>query len=127
RSSPSSLSAALFLTALLMLGQHPDPNLESRFESAKYTERVAGDLKSALNQYTAILAGVGKNRWLAAQVLLQIAQCEERLDQRNAARATYTRLVNEYADQQESAASARERLAAWTGNLQGPRNLDFER
>lgn len=113
--------------ALLLAAQAAEPDLESRLEAALHAEMVSGDLKSAVDQYTAILAHARDQRPVAARALFQLAQCEERLGQREAARAAYSRLVNEFGDQVETATRAKERLAGLARTPRGPQNLDFER
>jgi erythromycin esterase len=100
---------------------------DADLEAALHTETVTGDLKGALVQYGAILAGAHENRALAARALWQIAQCQEKLGQKDAAHASYQRLVNEFGDQTEVAARAKERLAIWLHGQWGPQNLNFER
>jgi erythromycin esterase len=117
------LAAAAFQAAFLFA----QADIEARFEAARHAEEVAGDLQSALNQYNSILSQARNNRSLAARILLQKAQCEERLGHRDDARLTYARILKDYRDQSAVAARARERLAAWTRTPQGPHNLDFER
>jgi erythromycin esterase len=116
------LALALFLTAV----QASESDLDARLEAALHTEMVGGDLKNAVDQYNAIVAQAGENRAVAARALFQAGQCQERLGQRAAARASYLKLVKDFSDQSEMAARARERLAAWSLDQPGPRNLDFE-
>ncbi len=109
--------------AFLLAAQLPDGEMES----ARHLEMVTGDLQGAVRQYAVIVAKARDNRPLAAQALFQMAQCQERLGLRPAARGSYVRLVHEFGDQTELAARARERLASWTWSEPGPQNLDFER
>jgi erythromycin esterase len=115
------LAVALFLAA-----QASDVDPESRLAAAIHTEMVEGDLKRAVEQYTAILARSPANRPIAAQALSHLAECQEKAGQREAAHAAYLRLARDFGDQAELAARAREKLAAWTRAQQGPRNLNFE-
>ncbi len=87
-------------------------------------EEVSGDLKGALALYDTLLSQAGADGALAARALLGMAQCEERLGRRDAARLHYLRIIHDYPG---LAAGARERLAALSGTAAGPRNLDFER
>ena len=117
----------LLVFGFLLATQTPDADLEGRLAAAIHAEVVTGDLAGAVSQYSAILAQVPHNRSIAARALWHMAQCQEQLGQRAAARATYTRLVHEFADEADIAAHAREKLASWTRTPQGPLNLDFER
>ncbi len=113
--------------ALWLAAQAAGADLDGRLEAARHSETVDGDLKSAIDQYNAILERARENRPIAARALLQLAQCQEKLGRRDAAHAAYLRLVKEFSDQPEVAAVAREQLAGWTRAHQGPQNLDFGR
>jgi erythromycin esterase len=115
------LAVALFLAA-----QASEVDPASRLASAIHSEIVDGDLKRAVEQYTAILASSQVNRPIAAQALLHLAECHEKAGQREAAHADYLRLARDFSDQAQLAARAREKLAAWTRAAPGPRNLNFE-
>jgi erythromycin esterase len=117
----------LSMAAAICLAAPPEANLDRRLEAALHTEMVAGDLKSAVDQYNAILEAARGNRSIAAKALFQLAQCEERMGRRVAAHAAYLRIVRDYGDQPEVVASTKQRLAVWTSTEQGPQNLDFER
>jgi len=73
------------------------------------TELVDGDLKKAIEQYGRVAAG--GNRALAAQALVRMAECYQKLGDLQA-RTIYQRLVREFGDQPESVAIARARLGA---------------
>ncbi len=96
---------------LTMVGnaQQADPGVQLR--AAIETEEVAGDLKGAMALYRQIIAADGKNRPVTAKAMLRLAGCYEKLGQAEA-RKLYERLVAEYSDQTQEAASARTRLAA---------------
>jgi Tol biopolymer transport system component len=82
---------------------------EAQFKAAQHTEEVEGDLKGAIEQYKKLAQG--SDRAIAAKALLQMAACYEKLGQSDAQK-TYERVVREFADQLESAATAQTRLAA---------------
>ncbi len=117
----------LLLVVCSLTAQQPSAEIDSRLEAAIHTEMVEGDLKRAIDQYRSILTQAGSNRRIAARALFQIAECQEKLAANDAARATYTRLVTEFADQPDIVARVKERLASRTKAQRGPRNLDFER
>ena len=73
------------------------------------TELVDGNLRAAIQQDQKVARS--GNRALAAQALLRMAECYEKLGDAQA-RAVYQRLVREFADQSDVATSARTRLGA---------------
>jgi hypothetical protein len=85
---------------------------ELALRAAMEQEDVRGDLKAAIDEYRAVVATYAKsNRDVAAQALLRMGQCYEKLGDAEARKA-YQRLVTEFADQAALARVARERLAA---------------
>jgi hypothetical protein len=95
---------------------------EKAFEAAYYREVVAGDPAGAIRQYRAVIGESTADRAMAAKALLQIGICQEKLGQRKAAYATWTRVTLEFGDEGEIVRRAKTRLAGWSG----PRNLKFE-
>lgn len=94
------------------------------YQQALMKERSQGDLAGAIQIYERIVKQHGSDRKLAAQALLQIAGCQERMGGENA-RRTYERLVKEYPDQPQTVAEARGRMAALmapAGVSKAPRN-----
>lgn len=89
---------------------------EKLLEAARQKEVVDGDLKGAIEQYGKIAAQFAAQPGVAAQALLKMGQCQEKLGQAEA-RRSYERVVKEYAGAAQYAAQARARLAA----LAGPR------
>ncbi|MCX6563565.1 MAG: tetratricopeptide repeat protein [Candidatus Aminicenantes bacterium] len=75
---------------------------------------MAGDLPKAIAIYQDILKRFPGNREVAAQALLRMGQCHEKLGNAEA-RAAYERVVREYADQAGIVAQARARLAVLGG------------
>ena len=92
-------------------------NAEQLYQSGLYQEDVAGDLPKAIAIYQDILKRFPGNREVAAQALLRMGQCHEKLGDAQAkeARTAYERLVRDYADQSGIVAQARARLAALGG------------
>jgi Tol biopolymer transport system component len=89
--------------ALAQNGRTPDV----LFKAAQHTEQVQGDLKTAIAQYQKVVdAG---NRALAAQALIRIAECHQKLGDAEASKV-YQRIVRDYADQADAIAVARARL-----------------
>ena len=88
---------------------------ERQLKAAMNTELVDGNLKLAIEQYKKV-ADSG-NRALAAQALLRMAACYQKLGD-GEAQKTYERLIREFSDQKEAVSVARAQLgkgAAATG------------
>jgi Tol biopolymer transport system component len=110
RASAFVVMAAL-VALLTMVGdaRQTDPGVQLRGAIEK--EEVTGDLEGAMTLYRQIIAANGKNRAVTARAMLHLAGCHEKLGQAEA-RKVYERLVAEFSDQTQEAASARARLAA---------------
>jgi Tol biopolymer transport system component len=82
--------------------------------AALHQEEVEGNLEAAIETYKKLLAEFPGNRPLAAQAQLHLGFCYEKLGEAQAkeARTAYERVVRDYADQAETVAQARARLAA---------------
>src|SRR5512143_1034821 len=89
--------------------QAGDPGV--RLRAAIQKEEVDGDLPGAIDLYKKIVADPGANRAVAAEALLRLGGCHEKLGQAEARKA-YERLVAEYPDQAEKVKAARQRLSA---------------
>ncbi|MBL7185069.1 MAG: PD40 domain-containing protein [Phycisphaerae bacterium] len=76
-----------------------------------FAEQMEGDLDAAIKVYERVLQEFPKSRAQAAEALLHIGLCYEKLGKQEAQKA-YRRLIKEYADQHEPVAQARARLAA---------------
>lgn len=110
------VSVLLAAMAGLLFGQ-----AEKMLEAARQKEAVEGDLKGAIEQYRKIAAQFARQPEVAAQALVKMGQCQEKMGQAEA-RKSYERVVKEYAGAGQYAAQARVRLAA----LSGPRPSDGE-
>jgi len=84
---------------------------EKLLARAEHKATVEGNLKGAIEDYRAIAAGAGANRQLAAEALVRMAECYQKLGDAEA-RAIYQRVVREYADVRGPSARARAGLAA---------------
>jgi WD40 repeat protein len=80
------------------------------FEQALAKERIEGNLPEAIRLYERVVTAFGSDRALASRALMQVGLCYEKLGREEAIRA-YERLVREFADQPETVAQARARLA----------------
>jgi Tol biopolymer transport system component len=93
-----------------LLAQAPR-SADARFKAAVHKEEVEGNLKGAIDDYLQIVAGAGTNRALAAEALVRMAACHQKLGDADA-RKVYERVVREYADQADATSVARSRLTA---------------
>jgi len=98
---------------------------ELRFQEAHRKETIDGDLKSAIDLYRRAIAEAGSNRLIAAQALVRMGECYEKLGDAEARKA-YERVVREFGDQKESVAAARVRLAA-LGRPAAPSGISVRR
>src|SRR4051812_2215308 len=104
-----SIVAALLIPATAPAQKNPEVALRAAME----TETVKGDLKSALEQYRKIAqSGI---RPLAAQALLHMAECYQKLGDTQS-RGVYERILKDYAEQKEAVAIARARLGGGASN-----------
>jgi len=104
--------AAGFLALIVLASGAPSAQEpERQFKAAMNTEMVDGNLKAAIEQYKKVAAS--GNRVLAAQALVRMAECYQKLGD-SEAQKIYQRLVRDYADQPEAAAVAKARLSRGT-------------
>ena len=85
------------------------------FQKALAAERADGNLRQAIQLYERVVKEAAGDRALVARALVRMAECHEKLGQRDAARI-YERVVRDFADQADSVTAARARLAV----LQSP-------
>ncbi|HUQ91103.1 MAG TPA: tetratricopeptide repeat protein [Bryobacteraceae bacterium] len=103
----SLLVANLLLSAAFLCAAGKTP--ESMLGAALHQEEVQGDLKGAIAAYQKVLAAPGVSRKTAAEALVRMGQCYEKLGNAES-RKVYERVLREYADQKEAVATARVRL-----------------
>ena len=84
---------------------------DKEFQAALQKEMVAGDLEGAIEEYRRIVERPGVERALAAEALLRMAGCFEKLRD-GQARRVYQRIITSFSEQKQTADSARTRLAA---------------
>lgn len=84
---------------------------EVQYQRAVQLETIDGNLNSAIDLYKQVIKNNGNNRAVAAKALLRLGGCYEKQGSEQATKA-YQQLLRDYADQAESAAEARTRLAA---------------
>jgi Tol biopolymer transport system component len=106
----AALTSGLLWAQMEARGQAPR-TADARLKAAMHKEEVEGDLKGAIDDYQRIVDGAGANRTLAAQALVRMAECHQKLGDAEAKR-TFERVVREYADQTDATSVARARLSA---------------
>jgi Tol biopolymer transport system component len=78
-------------------------------KAAQQKADVQGDLRGAIEDYKRIAARAGASRAVAAQALVQMAECYQKLGDAQA-RKIFEQVVRDYADQSDAAKTARARL-----------------
>jgi Tol biopolymer transport system component len=109
-----TMLAGLLATSLAIAQK--DEQGEVMLQAAKQKQLVDGDLETAIQLYKRIVREHSGNRAVAAQALLEMGQCYEKLGNIEATKA-YERVLRDYGEQSEAAAQARARLAALSGNV----------
>jgi len=109
-------TALLLLTASILYGQEIREQESSGqqpagalFEKALFTEEVKGNLPEAIELYGEVLDASPDNRQLAAQALLHMGFCYEKLGSEQA-RKLYSQVISKYSEQEEEVAVASERM-----------------
>jgi len=106
---------AALLTASSAIAQKDD-QAEVLMQAAHQKQLVEGQLEKAIQLYKRIVQEHSENHAVAAQALLEIGQCYEKLGNTEARKA-YERLLRDYGDQNDAAAQARTRLAALSSKV----------
>jgi len=101
---------------------------ELRFQEAHRKETIDGDLKSAIDLYRRAIGEAGSNRLIAAQALVRMGECYEKLGDAEARKA-YERVVRDFGDQKDLAETARARLSAMgrAGELSHPSGITLRK
>src|SRR5579871_530474 len=71
---------------------------EARFQAAQHKEQVDGDLRTAIQLYQQVADSKDSSRAMAAQALLRVGRCYEKLGSEESRKA-YERVVRQYSDQ----------------------------
>src|ERR1039457_4329399 len=109
------LISTLFLALSMLAAAAPAAeNANDLFQQALVKERTEGNLPEAIKLYQRIVDKYAGNHKVAAEALLQLAGCQSKLGDAQA-RKSLERLVRDFADQKETVAEARLRLAALGG------------
>jgi len=106
---------ALLMAAALTAAPQQIVSAERQLEAAIHREQVLGDVQGAIEEYRKLAQS--SNRTVAAQALMRLGQCYEKLGEAQAkdARTAYERVVRDFSDQSEIVTQARVRLAALAG------------
>jgi len=107
--------AALSITAFAQRAK----DAEVLYHRGVQLEEVKGELKEAIAVYEKLLKEFVDIRTIAAQALLRMGNCYEKLGQKDS-QAAYQRILRDFADQAEIVAQARVRLAALAGGAGAP-------
>lgn len=94
--------------AFILIAQ--DRNQANKLQEAINFMETKGDYPAAIRLFREI--ATGSDRSLAARALLYLALCYEKLDKEEA-RKTYERIVQEFADQREAVTEAQAKLSAF--------------
>ncbi len=107
----------IFVAVVLAAGmqttraQQNTADAEKLLARAQHKVTFDGDLKGAIEELKKAVAAAGGNRALAAQALLLMAECHQKLGEAEA-QAIYERLVRDYADQKDTLVVASARLSS---------------
>jgi Tol biopolymer transport system component len=117
-------AAAVILVTAILAGVWPAAQQRRQqdidLQAAIRTETIDGDLTKAIKQYEAITTKYKEDRAIAATALVHMADCYQKLGDAEAQKI-FERIVHQYADQKEAAATARARLSAgFTARTAGP-------
>ena len=111
---------ACTLTVSLAIAQKDD-QAEVLMQAAQQKQLVEGRLDEAIQLYKRVLQEHSGNRPAAAQALLEMGECYEKLGNTEATKA-YERLLRDYGDQDQAVAAARKHLAVLGQPVSGNRS-----
>ncbi len=114
RTTFALIAVGTLLAGVVAAQQQARPEVD--LQAAIRTETVEGDLKGAIEQYRKL--STNSDRTVAAQALLRMGQCYEKLGSAEA-RQAYERAVRDFPDQATVVAVAQARLLALSGNRGG--------
>ena len=122
------LSVMVGLVVVPMALSQRTSRAELRFQEAHRKETIDGDLKSAIDLYRRAISEAGSNRVIAAQALVRMGECYEKLGDAEARKA-YERVVRDFGDQKDLAETARTRLSALgrAGGLSHPPGMTLRK
>jgi len=121
-----TVALGVALVVLVGLGRMSAQSGYDLFQQALTAERADGNLAGALTLYRRVVSEFAGDRPLVARALVRLGDGYEKLGDPQA-RAVFERVVREFADQVESAAQARTRLAALREPSTGPPTMTTRR
>lgn len=89
-----------------------------QMKAAQQKAEVEGDLKGAIEEYKKVVAAAGINRALAAEALVRMAGCYQKLGVAEA-HTIYQRVLREFGDQKDAVAEARRHVSGANTNDAG--------
>jgi Tol biopolymer transport system component len=116
------LKITMIMAAAAVLFGQADTTLQRAIRK----ETLEGDLKGAIDLYRKAIGQAGKDRATAAQALVHMGACYEKLGDAEARKA-YERVVRDYADQKDPATQAQSRLTSLGGDRRGPPSVTMRR
>ena len=96
------------VVAAALLAAQPKQTPAAALGAARHLEEAEGNYPAAIEAYKKIVAQAGKDRALAAQALVRMGQCYEKLGDLEA-RKTYERIIREFAGEKDAVTTARAR------------------
>jgi Tol biopolymer transport system component/TolA-binding protein len=109
RNIAALLTSILILIGLSTVQLHAQETPGQLYERALIAEEVQGDLSKAITLYQQVINQNPDNREMVAQALLHMGMCYEKQGSEQA-RQAYRDIINKYADQEEEAALAKQRI-----------------
>lgn len=91
-----------------------NPEAEVLFQAAAHADLVEGDLEKAIRLYRDVVTRFAAERAIAAQALVKLGACYQRIG-REEARTAYERVLRDYADQADAVRVARAKLQELAG------------
>ncbi len=111
-----ALVGALAMLQVAYAQSSAQAKAEVALRAAMETETVKGDLKGAIERYKKLAQG--SNRAIAAQALLHMGDCYEKLGS-NEADKQYALVISKFADQKDAVAQARAHLGGAAAKTNG--------
>lgn len=111
-----TIATGLLLLGVIVAGPSAQRGADAEvlLHAAGHADLVEGDVDKAVRLYRDVIARFPGDRPVVARALLKLGACYEKMGQAQA-RATYERLLRDYADQTDAARIARARLNEMPG------------
>ena len=102
--------ALALVAAVAFASAEQNDAARTMMEGARKKEVIDGDLKGAIQQYKTVAEKYKTDRPVAADALVRMAECYQKLGDVGAQHKIYERIVREFSDQKEPVTLARARL-----------------